>query len=186
MHQQINNAMHWPETLLQPYSSAHLQQLVEYIGQNPARFAELFTHFHSSEYRIAQRASRVVDAVVERHPALLIPHLETFFRVLSRTDVHPAVRRNSVRMLQFIAIPEAYHGIVVACCFECLNNPTEPAAIKAFSLTVLHRMVQQYSELTTELQTIIEDRLPYESPAFRSRAVKILRQLKTPGPASSS
>ncbi|WP_420153499.1 hypothetical protein [Siphonobacter sp.] len=178
--------MHWPETLLQPCSSAYLQQLVEYIGQNPVRFAELFTHFHSSEYRVTQRASRVVDAVVERHPALLIPHLETFFQVLSRTDVHPAVRRNSVRMLQFIAIPEAYHGIVVVCCFECLNNPTEPAAIKAFSLTVLHRMGQQYSELTTELQTIIEDRLPYESPAFRSRAVKILRQLKTPGPASSS
>ena len=61
-------------------------------------------------------------------------------------------------------------------CFEYISSPTEAIAVKAFALTVLENLSQQYPEIRSELKTIIEDRWDYESAAFRSRAKKILKR----------
>ncbi|MFT3946227.1 MAG: hypothetical protein QM763_04560 [Agriterribacter sp.] len=50
-------------------------------------------------------------------------------------------------------------------------------SVKAFSLTVLANLANQYPEIIPELKLIIEDQLPHETAAFKSRAQKILKQL---------
>ena len=91
--------------------------------------------------------------------------------------LHDAVKRNTLRLLQAISIPQRFHGEIMSLCFDYIASPDESAAIKAFSLTVLQNLSKQYPEIKQELKTIIEDRWEYESAAFKSRAKKILKQL---------
>jgi hypothetical protein len=63
-------------------------------------------------------------------------------------------------------------------CFDYIISPKEKPAVKAFSLTVLQNLSRQYPEIKNELRTIIETQWDNESPAFRSRARKILKELK--------
>jgi len=44
-------------------------------------------------------------------------------------------------------------------------------------MTVLHQLIQTIPDLKKELKIILEDQLPYASPAFTVRARKILKQL---------
>jgi hypothetical protein len=95
---------------------------------------------------------------------------------LARKDVHPAVIRNSVRILQKIEIPEAFHGKLMHSCFGLIETPETPVAIKAFSLTILQHLSKYYPEIQQELKLIIEERWAHETAAFKSRAKKILKE----------
>jgi hypothetical protein len=63
-------------------------------------------------------------------------------------------------------------------CFGYIASPDEAIAVKAFSLTVLQNFSRRYPEIKNELKVIIEERWDYETAAFRSRAKKILKDIK--------
>ncbi|HEY5749370.1 MAG TPA: hypothetical protein VIU12_25055 [Chryseolinea sp.] len=96
---------------------------------------------------------------------------------LNKPGIHDAVKRNTLRLLQYSELPKRLHGRVADLCFQYLQSKREPIAVKAFSLTVLQRIVEVQPELGSELKIIIEDQLPYASPAFRSRAMKVLKTI---------
>jgi len=62
-------------------------------------------------------------------------------------------------------------------CFEYVAFPETPIAVKAFSLTVLSNLSAAYPEIASELRLIIEDQWEHATPAFRSRAKKILKAM---------
>ena len=61
-------------------------------------------------------------------------------------------------------------------CFDYIISPTQKAAIKAFSLTLLQNLSKQYPDIKQELKTVIQDRWDFETAAFRSRTKKILKE----------
>ncbi|MEI9956637.1 MAG: hypothetical protein WDM90_10135 [Ferruginibacter sp.] len=89
--------------------------------------------------------------------------------------MHDAVKRNSVRLLQDIPIPKKYQGEIMDICFKYLASPTEAVAVKAFSLTVLHQLSKQYPEIIPEIKLLIEEQLPHQTAAFKSRAKSFLK-----------
>jgi hypothetical protein len=91
--------------------------------------------------------------------------------------IHNAVKRNTMRLLQFAKIPKAYSGQVVEKCFHYLLDKKEAVAVKVFSMTVLSHIVRNEPELKHELRIIIEDYLPYATPGFISRARKVLKEI---------
>lgn len=163
--------------LLKEHSKANCLKIVKWVGNSPERFAELFELFLKDEYRVVQLAAWPVSYVIEAHSSLIRKHLPALFKNLERIDTHPSVRRNSIRLMQHIEIPEKYHGVAMNLCFEYISDPKEKAAVKAFSLTVLENLSKQYPEIKPELKAIIEDRWDSETPAFRSRAKKIMALL---------
>jgi hypothetical protein len=52
-----------------------------------------------------------------------------------------------------------------------------PIAVKAFSLTILSNLSAAYPEIRGELKLIIEEQWEQSTPAFRSRAKKVLREM---------
>ena len=167
------------KTLLQEHSRAQVMKVVDYVGDNPRRFEALVQVFLKGPYRVTQRAAWPLSLCVEQHPALVLPHLKPILNQLKRPDVHDAVKRNTIRLLQFIDIPRRYKGSVAKLCFDFLQSKQEPIAVKVFSMTVLSHIVHYEPAMKTELQIILEDLLPYGSPGFVSRAVKVLRKLKS-------
>ena len=109
----------------------------------------------------------------ERHPELIEPYLQPFVDKLDEPNIHNAVKRNVMRVLQD-NLPEQLLGQVATKCFDYISDPAEAIAVKAFSLTVLDTICKREPDLKNELLLLIKERLPYETPAFKSRAKKIL------------
>jgi hypothetical protein len=165
------------EQLLKEHSKSNCNAIVEWIGDSQARFDDLFALFLNDEYRVVQRASWPLSHVIIAHPRLIQNHFSKLLKNLEKPNLHDAVKRNTVRLLQDVAIPKKFQGQVMNRCFDYIASPDEPAAVKAFSLTILENLSSQYPEIKPELKTIIEDRWNYESAAFHSRAGKILKKL---------
>ncbi len=158
------------EQILQEHSKANCITIVEWVGHSRQRFDELFALFLNDEYRVTQRAAWPVSYCVEAHPDFMKKNFGKLVKHLRQPGLHDAVKRNSIRLLQYAEIPAKYQGQVMDICFGYLASPTEAVAVKAFSLTVLGRLAKLYPEIVPEIILRIEDQLPHQTAAFKSRA----------------
>lgn len=163
--------------ILKEHSKAQCNKIVQWVGADQKRFDELFGLFLHDEGRVVQRAAWPVSYCVEAHPALIKKHWKAMTGYLDKPKLHDAVKRNSVRMMQFIEIPEQFHGEVMNRCFAYLESPGETLAVKVFSMTILANLARTYPEIKAELILLIEDQLPHQTAGFKSRAKKVLKQL---------
>ncbi len=118
-----------------------------------------------------------IDYCVIKYPALIINHYEELIRNLQKPNLHDSIKRNTVRLLQAVSIPEKHEGAVMEICFKYLQSPGEAIAIKAFSITVLCKLAKKYPQIIPEIKLIIEDQLPHQSTAFKSRAKNFMKSL---------
>ncbi len=163
--------------LLKEHTKVNSFEIVEYIGTNKKRFAELMDLFLANEKTVTQRAAWVVNFSVEAHPQLIMPHLKTIIENL-RKPVHVAVKRNTVRMLTKLEnIPEDLMGLVADVCFDLLASPTEGVAVRIHSMTILGELCKKEPDLGNELRVIIEEFMPHGTAGFRSRGRKTLKLL---------
>ncbi len=160
------------------HSKEKALRISEFACSSPKHFKALMQCFLSNDYRLAQRAARSVSWAAQRHPELIKPYIKDLVAQLPRKDVHDAVIRNSVRILQEVEIPEALHGELMNNCFGFIESPITPAAIKAFSLTTLFNLSKIYPEIKAELRLLIEENWNNETAAFRSRGKHILKALE--------
>ena len=159
------------------HSKTQALKISNYACSSPKHFKELMGCFLSNEYRLAQRAAWSVSWAAKKTPELIQPYTKDLVAQLPRKDVHDAVIRNSVRILQQIKIPGHLHGELMNSCFEFIESNVTAVAIKAFSLTTLFNLSKFYPEIKNELKLIIEERWNNETAAFKSRGRKILKQL---------
>jgi hypothetical protein len=159
------------------HSKKQTDRIVNYIGDDKDRFALLMKLFLQGEYRITQRAAWPLSYCVRHHPELIGPYFTPLLDNLARQDIHVAVIRNTVRLLQDVTIPKRYHGRVMSLCFDFVQAPETPIAVKAFSLSILSNLSADYPEIRGELRLIIDDQWEHATPAFRSRAKKILKSM---------
>lgn len=167
--------MNLEDILINEHSKTTCDKIVHWVGNNQLRFDQLFSLFIGNDPLLAQRASWPLGYAAVANPRLIDKHFKELLENVKKKGVHNAIKRNTVRILQDISIPEDFQGDVMSLCFDYLMSPKEKPAIKAFSLTVLQNLSVQYPEILPEVRTIIEDRWDIESKAFQSRARKILR-----------
>lgn len=170
--------MHLRNEILKENSKEQTFRMSEWVGNKPDRVAALMDLFLHDEYRVVQRAAWILSYVAEKHPAVVQPHLEKMVNRMGDAGIPVAVKRNVVRVLQFMPIPENLQGPVMDYCFRFLEDPKETIAVRAFSMTVLANLAQQYPEIKNEIILLIEDQLREgASPGIRSRGKKTLEQL---------
>ncbi len=166
--------MNLREEILKEHSKAPCNKIVQWIGSNQKRFDDLFELFLNDEYRVTQRAAWPLSYSVIAHPGLITKNFSKLIDNLKKPALHNAVKRNSIRLMQHISIPEKFHGEVMEICFSYVESPTEAVAIKAFSLTVLGNLSKQYPEILSEVKLLIEEQWQHQTAAFKSRAKKLL------------
>jgi hypothetical protein len=165
--------------LLKEHSKKQCAAIVKWIGSDQKRFDELFDLFLNDEYRVVQRAGWPLSYCVEDHPEFIQKHYRKLLKNLNKKGIHEAVKRNTVRLLQYVDIPEKFHGEVMDVCFRYISSPTEAVAVKAFSLVVLHKLSKEYPEILNEMKIIIEERIDFETAAFKTHARRILKELSS-------
>lgn len=165
--------------ILRKNSKKQVDKIVNYVGHDAARFSELIKIYLEGPYRVTQRSAWPISCCVEKNPTLINPHLKKILTYLQKPEIHDAVKRNTLRLLQFIEIPKRYHGMVADICFGYLQNKKEAVAIRVYAMSAIADIARHNHELKQELKLIIEDNLPYTSPAFISRAKKVMRTLES-------
>ena len=161
--------------ILKEHSKEQCNKIVNWVGSDKKKFNELFHLFLHSEYRITQRAAWPLSYCVIAHPHFMEHNYEELLGNLKKPNLHDSIKRNTVRLLQSVDIPEKHEGAVMEICFKYLESPDEAVAIKAFSLTVLGRLAKKYPEIVPEIKLIIEEQLPHQSAAFKSRAKNFMK-----------
>ena len=165
--------------LLVEQSKANCERIVTYVGSSEVRFADLVKLYLEGTYRVTQRAAWPISYCIEEHPGLIEPHLKKILDFAGKPNANVAVKRNTIRLLQFINIPEKYQGQVADLCFRFLADMKETIAVRVFSMTVLANLAREAPAISNEIKILIEDQLPYATAGFRSRARKVLKQLSS-------
>lgn len=169
--------MNIASALLEEHSKENAARIAAFACTSKKHFAELMKLYSGDNVLLAQRAAWSVDKASKIKPELITPYIGDLVKAMQQKNVHDAVIRNAVRILEELEIPEMYHGEVMNTCFGFIEDPSKPAAIKAFSLTILANLSKHYPEIKPELKLIIEERWNTETPAFKSRGKRILKNL---------
>jgi hypothetical protein len=162
------------QTLLAEHSKRQTMKIVRFIGEDAEKFKELVEIFLTEEYRLAQRSAWAVNYCAQLNPKLVEPYLEKMLDQLERGDVHDAVKRNVVRLLQYVVIPEELLGRVYTHCFDLVDDSESPVAVRVFALSVATNIAKAEPDLQRELQLVVKKHLPYSTAAFHKRARAIL------------
>lgn len=170
--------MNLESEILREHSKHQCVRIARWIGTDTKRFRELMDLFLKGEYRITQRAAWIIQHCADQHVSLVIPYIERMIDRMIEPNVHDAVKRNVVRILQDIEIPRRLSGKVATVCFDWLASAKEPVAVKVFSMSVLANIAKQEPDLKNEIRILIEQQMPMGSAGFKSRGKKVLRQLE--------
>jgi hypothetical protein len=164
------NGMILRDEIVKEHSKSQCTKIVQWIGDDQKRFDELFDLFLHDEYRVVQRAAWPLSYAVIAHPQFIKKHWAKLIKYMQQPGLHNAVKRNAVRLLQDMDIPEKYQGAIMNICFTYLESFDEAVAVKSFSLTVLGRLAKQYPEIIPEIKLLIESQIGHQTPAFKVRA----------------
>jgi hypothetical protein len=164
------------EEILAEHSKRQIARIVEWVGNDPQRFAELMRLFLGDVYRITQRAGWPLSNWIEKHPELINPYFGKLLKQLERDDVHVAVRRNVVRLLQFVEIPNRYGGRIFDACYALLDDPREPVAVRVFAMTVAANIARDSTELLSEIKLVATKYPQLMTPGFRARMRHVFGQ----------
>ncbi|HZY78899.1 MAG TPA: hypothetical protein VFE50_05205 [Cyclobacteriaceae bacterium] len=164
--------------LQKKHSLASKNRMIRYVGTDRKRFGELVKIFLGGNYRLTQWAGWPLSDIVKTHPDMISPYLRSMLKSVDRPNMHEAVKRNVMRLMQFVEIPKSYRGLAFEKAFTLFTNPGEPIAVRVFAMQVMTDISMLEPELKNEVIIAIEQDLPYGSPAYRSRANRLLKKLK--------
>ncbi len=91
--------------ILKEHSKRQMVRIAKWVGNDRKRFKQLMDLFLHGEFRVTQRAAWIISECYELNPQLVIPWLPAMIKKMQEPGVHDAVRRNVVRLLQFVEIP---------------------------------------------------------------------------------
>ena len=153
----------------------------KYCIEQPSAIDELLDYCIDKKVVIQQNAGAVLGKIIDLDKEILIPHL---FRILQnlKNEPHDAVKRASMRILQFIEIPEENLGDVFQLAINYLQSNKEPIAVKVFSMSSARKICEKHPELCNELIPIIEflleEKISRGIIARAQKELKILHKLK--------
>lgn len=162
-------------------SKQQVEKIIRWTGSDSKRFAQLMNFFLHGDEDISKRSAWVLGHCCERKPLLAKPWLNIMIKKMQEPNIHSAIPRNVMRILQYVEIPKSLKGTTVNVCFDYIANTKAGIAQQAFALTVLSNIAEKEPALMKELQVLVRQMLPYSTPAFHARAKKIFKNLDIPG-----
>lgn len=165
--------------LLVEHSKKNTELIRDFVGEDPNRIAALLHCFFSEEVKVSQRAAMVVSAVFDNTPAAIVPYTTQLIDNLIDNTQHVAIKRCTIRILQFIQIPEDRMSLVFDLCLQSIIDVKEPIAIKAFSMSVALNICKAHPELKHEVIPILQLELERnDSAGVLNRGKKVLKTLQ--------
>ena len=81
-------------------------------------------------------------------------------------------------MLSRYKIDEEDQGLLIDLCFGYMVSELYPVAVKVHAMQIIYHHVLMYPELKEELVTVIRDQIVNDTVGFKSRGMRIIKQLE--------
>ena len=164
------------EVILFSFGRAYTDYMVGLIEGKPDLFNDFMTIYLANEEPVSRRAAWPIDVYSEQHPEALLPYLGTMVEKLPSFK-HDGMKRHTLRMLHRSPLPHDNLGQFINHCFDLLISPTESASVKVYCMEILYRLTKTEPDLKKELADSIEWRMNEETPGFKVRGKRILKEL---------
>jgi len=159
-------------------SKAVWGEIVNHVGSDKNRLSEIMEIFFNSDTQIIKRISQVIGIIGEKEPKLISLYLPRLAEYLASSNID-AVKRNILRIFQFVDIPEELEGQLFDLTLTYLKSNEEGLAIRVFSMTTLRKICEKYPELSQEviptLEIILEEN---KSGSIQSRGTRELKKMR--------
>jgi len=157
-------------------SRATTETIVAYVGDDPRRFAELFRTFERGDFRLQQCAAWPISVVAETRPELVEPYLPKLIEYLPRNDVHDAVKRSILRLLEFVRIPDRVKGKLFSYSIDLLDDPSQAVAIRCFALSAAAKAAGNEPALINEIKLVVNKHRGHATAGFKARVRRVLSE----------
>jgi len=169
--------MNFRNVLMENHSVALMKSIKSKVGNDQKLFGELMKLSLSNDQTIAPRASWAALHCGDKNQELLNPWIGKMTRHLSN-ETHSSVKRNLLRLLQEITIPEKFRGSLIEISYKLVFSSKEPVAVKVFALTVIANQVKFHPELKSELEIVLKELMhPEAPPSILARGKMLLKKL---------
>ncbi len=158
-------------------SGAEKELFISEVGKSDEKFADLLNLALFEKDPLAWRATWILDGSDELHPGLAFGYRAKIIQNLPQLKSKGALR-SLLRLLCRYDIPEEDQGLLIDLCFGYLVSELYPVAVKVHAMQIVYMHTLIYPELKEELITVIEDQVENNSVGFKSRGLRIIRQLK--------
>lgn len=165
------------QQLMAEMSRRNIDIVTQLFLDNPEHIPVLIELVLSHNDKSSARASWVLEKLSEKLHEPASGYINTIISELSNITIS-GTRRTIAKVLMLHTIPEKYEGEMLDFCITMLESPKEPVAVKANCMTIIFNLLPKYPELKSEIFTIIEDQIPYNSVGFKSRFNVLRRQFK--------
>lgn len=128
-------------------------------------------------YPFPQYSSWLVSHVAKNHLEKLLPFQEEIIDFVLICEDHSA-QRNLISALKQLPFTEYKSGELLDRMFYFLMDSDAKVALKVYALEMLIPFVKIYPEIKSEIDLIIQKESEYQTPAFRSGAKKIQKQME--------
>lgn len=166
------------EKLLNNHDKKTCLEIAQWVGESQSRFNQLLDLTLYGDKKISSRASWPLNLCGIENPDFLEGHFEKLIEKIGQPGTSGTIKRNVIRIFQFINFPGFCDGQLMNLCFQFVETPSEPVAVKAFALSILGKLSEKYPEIKPELCLIIRGQLPHQSAAFKVRAKRILEEFE--------
>ncbi len=163
--------------ILKEHSKRQTLRIAKWVGSDAVRFEQLMKLFLHGEPLVVQRAAWIVNHCARACPALIDPWLPAMLKKMTEPNVHEAVPRNVLRILEDRDLPRNLLGKVVTICFNYLGSPDAPIAVRAYSMTILEIAAGKEPALRRELEIVIRQIMADGSPGIQASAKRALSNL---------
>lgn len=158
-------------------SGAEKDFYISEVGNSEEKFCMLLDLALNEKDPVAWRAAWILDGSDELHPGLAYNSIGQIVCRLPEVESSGTLR-SLLRLLCRYPIDEEDQGILIDLCFGYMVSELYPVAVKVHAMQIIYNHVLMYPELKEELVTVIEDQVNNNTVGFKSRGMRIIRQLE--------
>ncbi|MCK5135674.1 MAG: hypothetical protein KAR19_07800 [Bacteroidales bacterium] len=165
-------------SLLTNFPSGFEKELyIREVGNSEEKFKSLLDLALFEKDPLAWRAGWILDGSAELYPEITLNFISQIIQKLPDISSTGTIR-SLLRLLCRYEIPEEDQGMLIDLSFNYMVSELYPVAVKVHAMQIIYNHVLIYPELKDELVTVIEDQVGNNSVGFKSRGMRIIRQLE--------
>ena len=165
------------QEIFREHSKRQVVKIGNWIGRNERRFGQLMKCYLRGDRVLSQRSAWIMGYCGERNPYLLNRWIPSILKKVRQPGNHIAVKRNALRVLQFIETPRWLLGETVSLCFDELENANTPVAVRVYAMNILLTLLDDEPDLANEIIAVTRQLLPHAGPGLRVAIRRALKKL---------